>query len=117
MKKASTLKTGAVLFGLAASLALVTAAQAGNPLPQPVVYVTSQDLYYDSLVPTDLPPEGPFQQLDPNGPHGGPQTEFGPGDPGYLGGRWWVDVNNDGEMDEGDAYFLCPLRGPGRETP
>jgi hypothetical protein len=45
------------------------------------------------------------------------QTEFGLGDPEYVGGRWWVDANGDGEMDSGDAYFLCPLLGPGREEP
>ena len=77
---------------------------------------TGQDLFYDSIVLTDLPPHGPFQLLEMDGPTG-LQTEFGPGDPGYVGGRWWVDVNGDGEMDDGDDYFLCPLLGPGREDP
>lgn len=44
-------------------------------------------------------------------------TMFGPGDVGCLGGRWWVDVNGDGEMNDGDHFFLCPLLGPGREMP
>jgi hypothetical protein len=44
-------------------------------------------------------------------------TEFGPGDPGYLGGRWWEDLNGNGVQDEGDHFFLCPLLGPGRTTP
>jgi hypothetical protein len=44
-------------------------------------------------------------------------TEFGPGDPGYLGGRWWEDTNGNGEMDASDHYFLCPLLGPGRSSP
>ena len=80
----------------------------------PVVYVTGQGLYYDSIVTADpLPPHGPFQQLEMSGPSG-LQTEFGPGDPGYVGGRWWIDVNGDFTMDEGDKYFLCPLLGPGR---
>jgi hypothetical protein len=77
-----------------------------------VIYVTSQGLYYDTYTVADpLPFKGPFQQLI-NG-----QTEFGPGDPGYLGGRWWVDTNSNGTMDATDHYFLCPLLGPGRETP
>jgi hypothetical protein len=50
-------------------------------------------------------------------PPDGLQTEFGPGDPGYVGGRWWVDGNGNGEMDDEDVYFLCPLLGPGREEP
>jgi hypothetical protein len=45
----------------------------------------------------------------------GLQTEFGPGDPGYVGGRWWVDANGNNQMDEGDTFFLCPLLGPGFE--
>ena len=44
-------------------------------------------------------------------------TEFGPGSPGYLGGRWWEDLNHNGIMDETDHYFLCPLLPPGRPTP
>jgi hypothetical protein len=51
---------------------------------------------------------------------GGPSglfTEFGPRDTGYVGGRWWVDVNGNGEMDDGDSFFLCPLLPPGREEP
>jgi hypothetical protein len=77
-----------------------------------VVYVTSQDLYYDTFVTVDpLPFQGPFQFLE-NG-----MTEFGPGDPGYLGGRWWEDTNNNGVQDAEDHYFLCPLLGPGRESP
>ncbi|MHC4508065.1 MAG: spondin domain-containing protein [Planctomycetota bacterium] len=82
---------------------------------QPVIYVTSQELYYDSIVTADpLPPKGPFQRLFPT--PDGLQTEFGPGDKGYVGGRWWVDVNGNGEQDEDDHYFMCPLLPPGRET-
>jgi hypothetical protein len=84
-----------------------------RPPSGPVIYVTSQGLFYDSIVVADLPPRGPFQKLEMTGPTGF-QTEFGPGDPGYVGGRWWVDANDDGEMNEGDAYFMCPLLGPGR---
>ena len=77
-----------------------------------VVFVTSQGLYYDTFVVKDpLPMEGPFQLLT-NG-----QTEFGPGEPGYLGGRWWEDLNHNGVQDAGDHFFLCPLLPPGRSTP
>jgi len=85
----------------------------------PVVYVISQGLYYDSIVLADLPRGGSFQQLVPifDGDELiGLETEFGPTDVGYLGGRWWVDMDGDGNMDDGDGYFLCPLLGPGRET-
>jgi hypothetical protein len=80
-----------------------------------VVYVTSQGLYFDTFVSAQsLPPEGPFQPLV-NG-----VTDFGPGDPGYLGGRGWID-DGDGIMEppgeDGDVYLLCPLLPPGRETP
>ena len=44
-------------------------------------------------------------------------TEFGPGDHGYVGGRWWLDVNGNNQMDSEDLYFSCPLLGPGRESP
>ena len=83
----------------------------------PVIYVTSQDLYYDSIVLTDLPARGPFQLLEMEGPMSGPQTEFGPGDKNYSGGRWWVDVNDNGELDDEDNYFICPIIGPGRDEP
>jgi hypothetical protein len=79
----------------------------------PVVYVTSQALFYDSIVLTNLPNKGPFQLLVMGGPSG-LMTEFGPGDKGYVGGRWWVDVNGDGARDDGDSFFLCPLLPPGR---
>lgn len=76
------------------------------------IYVTSQGLYYDTFVSAEtLPMHGRFQKLV-NG-----TTEFGPGDPGYLGGRWWVDVNGDNIMNEGDSFLLCMLLGPGRATP
>ena len=79
----------------------------------PVIYVTSQGLYYDSIVVVDqLPQKGNFQQLIPTDT--GLTTEFGSGEVGHLGGRWWVDLNDDGHMDEDDHYFLCPLLGPGR---
>jgi hypothetical protein len=82
------------------------------------VYVWSQGLYYETFKTTDLPPRGRFQPLDPTGgPDGGPSTPYGPGDQGYVGGRWWIDTNGDGEMDDMDTYFSCPLLGPGRAEP
>ena len=86
----------------------------------PIVYVTSQGLYYDSIVLATLPYNGTenFQLLEMTGPSpSGLQTEFGPTDTGYFGGRWWVDANGDTFMDEDDVYFLCPLLGPGRSEP
>ena len=81
----------------------------------PIIFVTSQDLYFDSIVVADpLPQQGYFQQLIPG--VNGLETEFGPGDVGHLGGRWWIDLNENSVMDAGDKYFLCPLLGPGRET-
>lgn len=102
---------------LAAIVATSTGALAGDRMTGrgtgPVVYVVSQGLFYDSIVLANLPMKGRFQLLVP-GDDGALATEFGPGDPGYLGGRWWVDVTGDGEMNEGDAFFLCPLLAPGR---
>ena len=86
---------------------------------EPVVYVISQDLYYDTIILGDLQYNGTdnFQLLEFDGPTG-VQTDFGPTDTGYYGGRWWVDISEPfGEMDEGDMYFLCPLLGPGRTEP
>jgi hypothetical protein len=100
-----------VILALALS-ASSTAGAGGRAGSTGVVYVTSQGLYYDTFVAVDpLPMKGPFQLLE-NG-----QTEFGPGDPGYLGGRWWEDLNGNGVQDAGDHFFLCPLLGPGRATP
>lgn len=110
----STLNVGAASTTPAASASQPTAvspSRFGDRIPG-VVYVTSQRLYYDTFVVKDpLPMEGRFQLLA-NG-----QTEFGPGQPGYLGGRWWVDENGNGVQDVEDHFFLCPLLPPGRPTP
>ena len=84
----------------------------GRPGSELQITVLSTGLTYDSIVKADLPMKGRFQQLIDTGD--GLETQHGPGDHGYVGGRWWVDVNGDGEMDEGDAFFICPLLGPGR---
>jgi hypothetical protein len=87
-------------------------ARSGGPPSGGVIYVTSQGLYFDTFVAVDpLPLQGPFQLLA-NG-----QTQFGPGNPGYLGGRWWEDLNGNGIQDTADHFFLCPLLPPGRPTP
>ena len=75
-----------------------------------VVFVRSQGLYYDSVVLNDLPPNGPFQVLEVV--DGQLTTDFGPGDTGYFGGRWALDMG-DGET----KYFLCPLIGRGHAAP
>ena len=81
-----------------------------KPLPRVTVYVESQGLCYDSIVTAqNLPNHGPFQLLeeDPADHCGsGLKTDFGPGDQGYVGGRW---VNGEG------ARFMCPLIGGGYE--
>ena len=117
-----------MVAALAVLMAVAVPAFAGGPPPRDgegpgervrvTVYVESQGLFYDSIVGPSLPQKGPFQELKPGaGPGGSLATEFGPGDPGYRGGRWWVDVNGSGEMDEGDAFFSCPLLGKGSATP
>ena len=114
-----TLKTLGTACLVSATLIATTAAYAKDRTTGrgtgPIVYVSSQGLYYDSIVVVDpLPMKGDFQQLT-MGMHG-LETEFGPGEVGHLGGRWWMDINPNGVMDDGDHYFLCPLLGPGRET-
>jgi hypothetical protein len=86
----------------------------------PVIYITSQGLLYDSIIAASrLPMKGPFQLLYECDVEGstGLCTEFGPGDFGFYGGRWWLD-DGDGEMEaDDDSFFSCPLLGPGREIP
>ena len=86
--------------------------------PGPVIYVESQGLFYDAVIAADpLPNKGPFQHLYECNVEGraGLCTEFGPGDFGFYGGRWYVDLNEDGMPTDGDHFFSCPLLGPGRE--
>ena len=84
----------------------------GGPHDRPVIFVKSQGLYYDSIVVADpVPRFGPFQLLEMG--KGGLETEFGPGDRGYYGGRWKEDFDGDGEFH----YFVCPLLPPGRRQP
>lgn len=103
---------------LMSSAAMAKGQGRGNGSALGTIYVDSQDMYYDTFATTQLPPAGRFQPLYPTGgPFGGPSTPYGPGDKDYVGGRWWVDTNLDGKMDNGDMYFSCPLLGPGRADP
>lgn len=110
-------KLSMLLLVLGLALASVSPAYAGRGNETPgVIYVTGQGLYYETFATADpLPMRGRFQKLEVV--NGQPQTEFGPGDPGYLGGRWWMDTNGNDVMDAGDHFFLCPLLGPGRSSP
>jgi hypothetical protein len=119
-------KIATVGMALALFLGSAVPALAGGPPPRDEdgnrvrvqVYVESQGLWFDSIVGPNLPMKGNFQELRPgDGPGGGLATDYGPGDTGYLGGRWWVDANMDGEMNEGDAFFSCPLLGHGSASP
>jgi hypothetical protein len=116
MRRLITLAFTAILsLGL---LAFPAAANdnAQGPKARGQIYVTGQDLVYETFVTVDpLPFHGPFQELKMGGPTGA-YTDVGPGDPGYVGGRWWMDVNGNGEMDPDDHYFLCPLLGPGQSV-
>jgi hypothetical protein len=74
--------------------------------------VVSQGLFFTTCaLEQRLSMQGEFQ-LVING-----RTLFGPGQPGFLNGRWWEDLNRNGAQDQGDHFFLCPLLLPGRLTP
>jgi len=90
--------------------------------PTGLIYVESQELYYQTIGLTDLPPdEGPFQilivGLDDDGNIVSAVTEYGPGDPEYVGGRWEAYIFDSAGDLVTVRYFECPLLGPGRESP
>ena len=88
-------------------------AERGGGPTQVVVFVTSQGLYYDSIITIDpLPGFGPFQLLEMGAM--GLQTQYGPGDPQYRGGRWKENFSTGGGRFH---YFMCPLLPPGRSSP
>ena len=118
LKLAATIALAGVMVLMTSSVYAKERTKGRGAPGSPVVYVTTQDLFYDSIVLKDLPFNGTdnFQLLEMEGPSG-LQTEWGPTDVGYYGGRWWVDANPNGYMDEDDHFFLCPLLGPGREEP
>ena len=111
---------------VALTVALPVYAQGATPADPPpkfgrnqetlgVIYVTGQQLYYDTFVPVQkLPWNGNDESFQPL--YDG-VTPYGPGDPGYKGGRWWIDSNPNGYQDAGDTFLLCPLFGPGRAEP
>ena len=102
-----------------AAPALATRGGSGGRGDGPVVYVTGQELYFDSIVVADpVPNKGPFQELINVGTEEMPEleTEFGPGDKGYVGGRWFIDKDGDHMPTDGDVFFICPLLGPGRTS-
>ena len=127
MKRTFAIAAVAALF-----MAMAAPAVAKGPPPgtgpgeervRVTVYVESQGLIYNSIVGPALPQSGPFQELRPGeGPDGILATDFGPGDAGYVGGRWWIDNGTEGDhagngiMDPDDTYFSCPLLGKGHAT-
>ena len=61
------LRMGLVLGVAVAGLVWSTTAWAGRG-NGPVIYVTGQSLFYDSIVNGPLPPKRPFQELQMGGP-------------------------------------------------
>lgn len=117
----SHIKTTAVVAAIiGASIAGISGASAkgnaGGGKPGTTTVCTSSGECYTSIVLdfAELPNQGDFQQLIPGAD--GLYTAAGPGDPGYRGGRWWIDANGDGEQNEGDVFFMCPLLGGGPDA-
>jgi hypothetical protein len=116
-------KTSLVVFAVVVSLVAAVpafAAAGGRPGSPIVIYVRSQDLYYDSIAGPNLPARGPFQKLERVEYEPGQfqlETDYGPGDHAFVGGRWWLDDDGDGIQGPEDTYFSCPLLGPGRAEP
>jgi hypothetical protein len=90
LKRVSTIAMAGMMI-LMTSSAIADGQKKGRAHGTPTVYVTSQDMYYDTIPLGDLKYNGTdnFQLLEMTGPTG-LQTEFGPTDTGYYGGRWWV---------------------------
>ncbi|QBY03264.1 hypothetical protein E2K93_02260 [Thalassotalea sp. HSM 43] len=119
MKSLKTI-TAITLASMIASTPFIASAKDHNQgIGKPdraMIYVTSQNKIYESVLLKELPYNSTtnYQLLEFAGPTGA-QTAVGPRDTDYYGGRWWVDSNSNGHMDEEDFYFLCPLLGPGKE--
>lgn len=117
MKRVMSVIFAATAIFAISGLAFVQGADAKTPpkpLPRVVVYVESDGLCYDSIVTAqNLPDRGPFQTLEPDlenhcGSTPALKTAYGPGDQGYVGGRWMLTLP-DGTV----VHFSCPLVGPG----
>ena len=94
-----------------ASWSTVPAPGTGGSHPA-VIFVVTQGLFFTTCkVKQVLPMHGEFQLLVND------RTNFGPGQPAYLEGRWWEDLNGNGIQDQADHFFLCPLVLPGRVIP
>lgn len=77
-----------------------------------VIFVISQGLFFDTRLVTDrVTMHGEFQLLIAG------RTAFGPGQPGFLNGRFFEDLNRNGIQDLADHFFVCSLITPGRLTP
>lgn len=118
MKTKLIIAVSVVMMFVIPGTALALKGGAGGRVDNNAIFVTSDGLYYDTFVSQDpVPYNGhngnSFQEL--YFVNGQPTTDYGPGDPGYKGGRWWLDLNgNDKKDPEGvDHYFVCPLFGPG----
>jgi hypothetical protein len=114
-KKIVLMITLLAILSVSLNVLTIRAPPGGRKESTGVVYVASQGLYYDTFVSsTKIRYNGhnanSFQLLADG------STEFGPGDKGYKGGRWWID-DGDGIIEMEDNFVLCPLLGPGRESP
>ena len=122
-KKSYVWGLSVVLLAAVAVLAVAPShARAGRGNgPVGTIYVESQGLYYDTLGLTDLPERGPFQTLlvflNEDGAIEFAVTEYGPGDRGYVGGRWEAYIFDHDGQPVMVRHFECPLLGPGREAP
>ena len=68
-----------------------------------VIDMENQGLHYGSIVDPSLLMKSRFQRIEVVDRQ--LAIEFGPGDYGFMGGRWWVDINGDNIQDEGYAFI------------
>jgi hypothetical protein len=122
-KKIMLLASVIAIICIATSITLVNAGRPaqfrgmgrkGTPIR---ITVLSNGLVYESIHVADPLPltDGnahTFQELWGTPPDD-LYTEYGPGDPEYRGGRWYIDIDGSGDVSEGDIRFSCPLLGPG----
>ena len=110
----------AIAVTVLATAPSLTQAGRGNG-PTGLIYVAGQDLYYDTIGLFDLPDKGPFQLLmvvvDGDGNILSAVTDYGPGDPEYVGGRWEAEIYDTSGNLLTIRHFECPLLPPGREEP